>query len=125
MAQPQVRAAQPLVQLDQDPVPQRVVHALEEGDLALEMLDRLLVPALQRGQVPQPHVRAHDEDAFPAGQEVLLQRDRAARRVFAALEVPQQRVAVGELQHVPAGLRVEARWPSRSTRRRGGSRRTR
>src|SRR6266536_3611522 len=100
-AQMEEGGADPLVQLDGRALAQRVVHLLEEGPLPLEVLEGLRMPALERGQVAQPHVGAHDDHPVAAGLHALLQGGRLPRRRLAPPEVAAEGGAVGELERGP------------------------
>ena len=64
VAEPQIGRAEAGVQLDENAVAEVVIDAGQELDLAEEVLDRLLVPSLQRGKLAEAHRRADDEHAF-------------------------------------------------------------
>src|SRR5262249_26103742 len=98
--------AQAHAELDHDARAQRVVHLLQERELALERLERLGGSALQKGELPEPHVAAHDQQALLARDERLLQLRGPAAGPLAALKVLEQRAAVRELERRPARLRV-------------------
>src|SRR6185503_2123720 len=66
LAEVQVRAAEPCVQLDEDPAAQRVIGAHQEVDLALEIRDRFGVASLERRQVAGSHVGTGDEQTLAA-----------------------------------------------------------
>ena len=62
-----------------DAAAQGVVDALQELQLRARTASHgLPVPALQRQDVAQAHVGAHDHDALLARQELLLELDGAA-----------------------------------------------
>ena len=87
-------------------MPQRVLGPHEEIDLALEELDRLRVPALERREMPGADVAAGDEQPLAPGEERLLELHRPRGRPFASIEFAEERRAMRELQRVPAGVRV-------------------
>src|SRR5262249_36592122 len=72
LAELQVRRAEPRVQLDEDPVAQRVIRPREEVDLALVEVQRICVTPLQRRKMSGAHVAAGEEQPFASREERLL-----------------------------------------------------
>ena len=109
------RSAEAHVELDRDAAPQRVVHALLERQLPLEVLDGLRVAPLESREMAEAHVGADDHDPLLTRERRLLEGDGTARGGLPALELPEERGAMGELQGVPAPLGVSMRGRGRST----------
>src|SRR5262249_10997999 len=94
------------VELHDDALLERVIHAPQEREFLPVLLERLLEASLQLERHAEAHVRADDEDTLAARQAALLERDGAARGAVGAREIAQERRDVRELEREPAALRV-------------------
>jgi hypothetical protein len=107
------------VQLHDDALLERVVHAPQERELVPVFLERLLVSPLQGEKDAAAHVRTDDEDSLPPGEAALLELDRLKGRAVREREVPEERGHVRELERVPAALGVPLERPLEARRRLG------